>query len=88
MAMYKWRGKDEKTGMSLGLAVMDEPEAPGAVDVATRTADVTPGKFRCTVEGCGKMFKVRHVSASHFRGKHAELNKSKNAWQKYVEPIG
>ncbi|KKL62089.1 hypothetical protein LCGC14_2188760, partial [marine sediment metagenome] len=43
--------------------------------------------FRCSVSGCGKTFKANHLAASHFRGKHRELNVEKESWRAYVDPV-
>lgn len=88
MTHYGWRGKN-KAGQSQGLGILDEDAPPEHVDIAN-TAEAPPALFRCTVEGCGKTFKARHVSASHFRNKHKKLDgrgkKSAN-WKQYVEEI-
>ncbi len=93
MTKYGWRGKSEgkdgKDGVSLGLAVMpdDIDVAPPVIPTKQAEDATTPPLFRCTVEGCGKTFKARHVSAGHFRNKHPDLNKSKPSWKKYVEEV-
>ena len=91
MTDYGWRGKtkgvDGNPGISMGLAVLpgDIDVRPAEVPIKAREELDTPSVFRCTVEGCGKTFKAKHVSAGHFRNKHKDLNKTKDTWKKYVE---
>ena len=93
MPNYGFRGKTEPTeafprGLSKGLRTMDlGGRKVEKTDVEAQGADVTSQLFKCTVSGCGKKFKAKHLAASHFRGKHKDLNVEKETWRHYVEAV-
>ena len=81
---YGWRGKNEETGLSKGLRVLDEEAGEvEKIDVSTAAVETTPS-FSCGVEECGKVYKAKHLIANHFRAKHPELDTEKDSWKEYV----
>ena len=93
MPDYGFRGKtkpskDFPRGLSKGLRTMDlGGRKVEKADVEAQGTDVTSQLFQCTVKGCGKRFKAKHLAASHFRGKHQDLNVEKETWRSYVDPV-
>lgn len=93
MADYGFRGKTKPTkefprGLSKGLRTMDlGGRKVEKTSVEAQGADTTPQLFRCSVDGCKKTFKAKHLAASHFRGKHKDLNVEKETWRNYVDQV-
>jgi len=93
MADYGFRGKTKPTeefprGLSKGLRTLDLSGGKAQkVDIEAGRAEGDTQLFRCSVSGCGKTFKANHLAASHFRGKHRELNVEKESWRAYVDPV-
>lgn len=97
MPNYGWRGRTAPTeafprGLSKGLRhlpldgkVVDN--VPVEAAQADSTKETKPTQFRCSVAGCKRRFKAKHLAASHFRGKHKELNVEKETWRSYVDPV-
>lgn len=93
---FKGRTKPSKEfprGLSKGLRALPlDGKVVGDVPVEAGEADPTKEKektaqFRCSVSGCKRTFKAKHLAASHFRGKHKELNVEKESWRSYVDPV-
>ncbi len=93
MADYGWKGRTDPTkdfpkGLSKGLRTLNlSGKKVEKVDIEAGQADGTTQMFRCSVVGCGKIFKARHPAAGHFRGKHKELNVEKDSWRSYVDAV-
>ncbi len=94
---YGWKGRTEPTkefprGLSKGLrALPTDGKVINSTPVEAGEADPTkekkPAQFRCSVAGCKRVFKAKHLAASHFRGKHKELDVEKESWRSYVDPV-
>ncbi len=93
MPDYGYRGRTEPTaefpkGVSKGLDTLDlSDRRVEEVSVEAGQVDGASQLFRCSVDGCGKVFKAKHAAAGHFRGRHKELNVEKESWRGYVDPV-
>ena len=80
MADYGFKGKGKPTkefprGLSKGLRTLNlGGRKVTSTSVEAQETDTASQLFRCSVSGCKKTFKAKHLAASHFRGKHKELN--------------
>ena len=93
MPNYAWRGRHPDTkdgsgetvrGVSKGLRHLPNPGVVKEVAVATKKA-LIHSHVTCTVEGCGRGFKVIGPAVSHFKRSHSELDTGKDAWREYVK---
>lgn len=84
MTLYGWSGPGKLREMGLDRAVtpeITEPSDPGVSEAELMKF------YQCTVDKCGKRFKVAMLIARHFNSSHEGLKKDKDSWREFNEEI-
>ncbi len=75
----------------LETASHERASAPKVTEPTSPDSDSTNGKVQvlhiCTVDGCGKRFKLPMIVARHFNANHEDIREDKDSWRRYHELI-
>lgn len=80
---YGW--SKERGAYKMGSEVTSEKEV-STPESATAAGGGT-SVVKCTVEDCGRKFKLAAHIARHFNADHADLKEDKDSWREYVERV-
>ena len=86
MSLHGWSGPGKLRELRL-----DRTETPTITELTgpyEHSSTVHAEKLHvCTVDDCGKRFKLRAILARHFTANHEELRKDKDSWRDHTEEI-
>ena len=87
MSLHGWVGPGKLRELGHDRAhppTIAEPTSP-ITDIVLTEESVK--LHTCTVDGCGRRFKLRALVARHFNSNHEDLRKDKDSWREYTEEI-
>jgi len=85
MSLHGWVRSGELRELSIDR--MNTPTITEPTSPITDTVVHAEKLHVCTVDDCGKRFKLRAILARHFNANHSDLRKDKDSWREYTEEI-
>ncbi len=85
MAEYGWVGPGKMR--SLDHTRAEAPIIAVPVELSEDGPDAQTQLYVCSIDGCGKRYKLAMLIARHFNANHAALRKDKDTWREYYEEV-